>query len=289
MEHKLRLAIEARFDKAADDPQAAELMEEIIRNTIEKYHDLLAQGRTEQEAYDLALEGVGDLDELLSEFGAYEDKEPFIDSDELENIRSRAMVFRSIAIALYILCCAPVIALSSTLPLLGASMIFYFVGTATGLLIYESMTRKAMLASGHVSEELRRKAVFRAVGVGMYISCVTPCILLAATQVVALGPALMFVMIAAATVLVILSRTPKLTAAPISREVMLPAAPKPRRSALYCVLVAVIWTAAAVFFILTPLIFGFQAYSATWLVFPLAVCLQNLMRAVFDYNSEVIA
>lgn len=294
MEPKLRQYIEAQFAGAPDNAQAAELREEIIRNTVERYHDLLAQGKTEEEAYALALDGVGDIGELLAAFGVQPEAEEAAAAVDAEQIRSRTTVFRSIAVGLYILCVAPVIVLASSLPLLGAAMIFYFVGTATGLLIYESITRRALLADGRIDSAVERKGIFRAVGVGLYISCPTPCILMADTAAEDVSPALLFLMVAAATVLMILSRTPKLKAVPRVHAAAEPRTvalaeplPKPRRGALYRVSVAVLWTAAAIFFIITPFAWGIAAWSAAWLVFPLAICLQNLLRAIFDYTSEV--
>lgn len=65
MEPKLRQYIEGLFAGAPNTKQACELKEEIIRNTIERYHDLIAEGKDSQQAYDLAVEGIGDINELL--------------------------------------------------------------------------------------------------------------------------------------------------------------------------------------------------------------------------------
>jgi hypothetical protein len=45
----------------------SELKEELRQNTMEKYDDLIAQGRTPEAAYRAAVEGVGDISELLSD------------------------------------------------------------------------------------------------------------------------------------------------------------------------------------------------------------------------------
>lgn len=47
MEPKLRDYIENLFATAPNTKQSYELKEEIIRNTIERYHDLLADGKSE--------------------------------------------------------------------------------------------------------------------------------------------------------------------------------------------------------------------------------------------------
>ena len=45
----------------------AELKEELILNTCEKYDDLIAAGRSPEAAYRLAVEGIGDISELLKD------------------------------------------------------------------------------------------------------------------------------------------------------------------------------------------------------------------------------
>ena len=45
----------------------AELKEELILNTCEKYDDLITAGRSPEAAYRLAVEGIGDISELLKD------------------------------------------------------------------------------------------------------------------------------------------------------------------------------------------------------------------------------
>lgn len=65
MEEKLKDYMEKLFRDVPDTEQAREIKEEILQNITDKYHDLLAEGKTEEAAYNIAIEGIGDLSELL--------------------------------------------------------------------------------------------------------------------------------------------------------------------------------------------------------------------------------
>lgn len=49
----------------AGSPQAAETKQEILQNTLDRYDDLIAQGKTPEAAYRLAISGIGDINEIL--------------------------------------------------------------------------------------------------------------------------------------------------------------------------------------------------------------------------------
>ena len=65
MEHKIRKHIEGLFSRAPKTPRAHELCEEMIVNVIERYHDHLAAGMGEQDAYRAAITGIGDVSSLI--------------------------------------------------------------------------------------------------------------------------------------------------------------------------------------------------------------------------------
>lgn len=65
MREKLSQYIDLLFSHAALTVENAELKEEILQNTLERYDDLLKEGRTEQEAYRITVDGIGDLSGLI--------------------------------------------------------------------------------------------------------------------------------------------------------------------------------------------------------------------------------
>lgn len=293
MEPRLRDYIENLFAYAPETKQAGELKEEIIKNTIERYHDLLAEGKNETEAYNLAIAGIGDINELLVALGAQPITEQTYSDEQLAGIGSRSSVFKSIAIALYILCVTPCIIFGQTsFPEIGPVLMFFMISIATGLLIYGKITKYLPVMDNVQAAKSRKKGILRAVAVGMYISCATPCILLSeAGSLVVVSPVLMFVMIAAATVLIILSKTDKSYTK--TDETMVENfkewnSRKKQTSALYKALVAVLWVTASLVYIWLTFATGFTAVAVSWIVFLIAAALQNLMKAIFDYAEASV-
>ncbi len=287
MEPKLREYIENLFAAAPKTNQANELKEEIVRNTIERYHDLISEGKTENEAFNLAIAGVGDINELIEELGGESIEEQVCSKEQLEAAVSRMSVFKGIAVALYILCVTPCIFLSVT-PLVDISPVFmfYMISVATGLLVYGKCTKFVIIEENRnpaKAKKIKIRALMKAIAIGMYISCPTPCILLASTPIVAISPTFLFLMIAVATILIILSRNKE----PGAKEDRISAKnyiqnniPKKKTSALYKILVALLWVSVSFAYIAITFFFG---AAVSWIIFPAAAAVQNLMRAIFDY------
>ncbi|MCD8026535.1 MAG: permease prefix domain 1-containing protein [Clostridiales bacterium] len=143
MEPIIRDYIENLFSSAPRTKQAYELKEEIIRNTIDRYHDLIDEGKSDGDAYNQAIAGIGDINELIDELRSEEcfDGGGFTEVQST-NVRKRSRVFHSVAAALYIMCIAPCViaGVCSIIPVM--SLAFYMISAATGLLIYCHMTRQ---------------------------------------------------------------------------------------------------------------------------------------------------
>ena len=289
MEPKLREYIEGLFASAPKTHQAYELKEEIIRNTIERYHDLIAEGKSEGEAYNLAIAGIGDINELIEALGGEVSVEPTYTEEEFYQIKNRSSVFKAVAVALYILCFTPCILLSA-IPFIGEIapvFMFFMISIATGLLIYGKKTKYVICEKDKArASEIKKKAVMKATAVGMYISCVTPCILLASTPIVEISPVFMFMMIALATVMIVLSRDNN--AYTKTDDTMVENfkefnGRKKHTSALYKILVAILWITASIVYVYLTIATGLITVVVTWIVFLIAVAVQHLMKAIFDY------
>lgn len=290
MEPKLREYVEKLFSSAPKTKQAYELKEEIICNVIERYHDLIAEGKTEGDAYNQAIAGIGDINELIQELGG-EPKytENSYTDEQMATIKSRHSVFKGIAVALYILCVTPNIlfGMISSLEALGPTLMFLMISVATGLLIYGRMTQYfPVITDENEKSKIRFTAITRAVAVGMYISCVTPCIALGVTPLATISPIFMFMMIAGATVLIIFSA--RKDAYTKTDDTMVENfkewnGKKKSTSALYRILVAILWVTTSFVYLYITFITGFATATVTWIIFIVAVAVQNLMRAIFDY------
>lgn len=132
MNEKLRNYIDALFEKAPQTVRAVELKEEMFQNLTEKYNDLLAQGKSEEAAYNIAVASIGDVDSLLAGISGP-------DRSESQEGRKRNALFTAIAVALYITSPVPIILLQNTM---GVMLLFVFIAVATGLLIYNGVTRE---------------------------------------------------------------------------------------------------------------------------------------------------
>lgn len=132
MNEKLRHYIDDLFATAPSTVRAVELKEELFQNLTDKYNDLLAEGKSEESAFNIAIASIGDVDSLIS--GLSGEKRT-----ENEKSKKRSAIIVAIAISLYILCPVPVILLQSEIGVMG---LFLFVAVATALLIYNGVTRE---------------------------------------------------------------------------------------------------------------------------------------------------
>ena len=138
---KLEKYIEYLFENAPDTKEAKEMKEEILSNLMEKYNDLLADGYSESEAYDIAVRGLGDITGLIDKLERPAEK-PMFTKEEIMADKKRSAFITSIAVGLYILCVVPVLIfgeLGNGLP--GIILMFVMIAVATVMLIYNNMTR----------------------------------------------------------------------------------------------------------------------------------------------------
>lgn len=113
MKEQLEKYVELLF---AGSPASEDMMQEILQNTLDKYDDYIAQGKSPEAAYRLAISGIGDISELLGQ----EQNSPVPQSPTHTNTDYRGRpikpmwkkVLTAVAVGLYILCAVPLIILS---------------------------------------------------------------------------------------------------------------------------------------------------------------------------------
>jgi hypothetical protein len=159
MEDKLRRYVDGLFARTVPTKKAVELKEEMIQNLDDKYNDLLAEGKTPEAAYNIAVAGIGDVSGLLSELEAddmYE--EPNI--AEYEAARRKSAMLTAIAVMMYILSFLPAAILSMFDSrfdvIIGIPVMLIVIAGATGLLVYNNMTKpKFRKGSATMVDEFR--------------------------------------------------------------------------------------------------------------------------------------
>ena len=160
---KLEKYIEYLFENAPDTKEAKEMKEEILSNLMEKYNDLLADGYSESEAYDIAVRGLGDITGLIDKLERPAEK-PMFTKEEIMADKKRSAFITSIAVGLYILCVVPVLIFGEFgMETVGVVMMFIMIATATVMLIYNNMTRLVKDDDEEEEEERNLPPAIRAV------------------------------------------------------------------------------------------------------------------------------
>ena len=138
----------------AGAPGAEDIKQEILQNTLDRYDDLLEQGKAPAAAYRLAISGIGDISEILDtqqpSASAY--RTPV--SAPVEEDDRKGKTLRAVAIAMYICCPIPLVALSQFgLDILGLCLLLLIVGAATALIIIANKNNKEDKEEDSKSEE----------------------------------------------------------------------------------------------------------------------------------------
>lgn len=118
-----------------------DIKQEILQNTLDRYDDLIDEGKTPEAAYRLAIIGIGDINEILN---ASSGTQAPVSPAVLET-RKKALdtptrkLLRAIGVALYILCPTPVLVLGSMgMGVTGVCGLLAMVAVATVLVILGS-------------------------------------------------------------------------------------------------------------------------------------------------------
>lgn len=135
----------------AGAPDASDIKQEILQNTLDKYEDLIAQGKSPQAAYSLAISGIGDIHEILGSTTVSEhaSQSPTFDpakrmKPEYRNAPLWKKILRAAAIFLYIISIIPLIILSELgMEIIGLCGTVGIVAIATAMIIIASGSNKA--------------------------------------------------------------------------------------------------------------------------------------------------
>ncbi len=128
-----------------------------------------------------------------------------------------------------------------------------------------------------------RSAVLTSIAIALYILCTVPVMILGGSI---LGPVCMFVMIAAATALLIFNG---MTKPKLGRELKDDddddeeadlGDDRPRRSPVYAAISGALWVLTVVAYLLVSFLTGY--WHITWMIFLITVAIDNIIKAIFD-------
>ena len=265
MRKKLISYVNDLFAQAPKNPQARDLHDEILLNTLDRFDEEVAAGQPEQAAFDAAVAGIGDIDELLEPLGA----------------NKPDVIFRRvIAIALYVCCVIPVIlteAFGGVAETVGVCLMFVLAALATYLLL-----------SANVTVKTKKRKRLRALGIALYVVCVTPTILfdglLGGKAGEAVGVSLMFLIAAAATALVVYSANRTGKKASARTAAVQEETEEKTSSKLSSILAPVYWICVVGTFCALGVFWG---WPLAWLVFPMAGAVADIIRgAVLMFQKQ---
>ena len=152
-----------------------DIRQEILQNTLDRYDDLVAEGKAPEAAYRLAITGIGDINEILgrSPQSQYHNASTSYAPDTAEEKERKQK--RAFAIGFYIACPIPLFILSELgLNTMGLCFTLLLVAAATILLIQNSpkkaITEPQESAPLTPRQELRKSvsSLIWALGLALY-------------------------------------------------------------------------------------------------------------------------
>lgn len=110
---------------------AQEVKQEILQNTLDRYDDLIRQGKTPEAAYRLAISGIGDINEILS--GDVEEPVHMTEPKESTESLQKKRMLHAISTACWILVPIPLFLIGDEV---GLCLTLVLISLATALNIY---------------------------------------------------------------------------------------------------------------------------------------------------------
>ncbi len=132
MNNKIKNYVDVLFSDIPRTKKAIELKEEILSNLSERYDDYIKEGKSETQAYSLAVSNMGDVDEMLETVKPSED---FING--ANKYRKRNARNTAIAVVIYIL---------AIISFLTLGMAADIVGNMTGSFVEDILAMVALVS-----------------------------------------------------------------------------------------------------------------------------------------------
>ena len=166
MREQLTQYVELLFAGAGD---CEDIKQEILQNTLDRYDDLIAQGKVPEAAYRLAIAGIGDINEILgTNAPSTVVSRPAAEPDDGDTPTKKLL--RAIAVGLYIICILPLMILDGHI--LGFCGTLAIVAVATVMIM---LGAKKESPEKKVEEELPQSELSKslsgliwAIGLGIY-------------------------------------------------------------------------------------------------------------------------
>lgn len=260
-----------------------DIKQEILQNTLDRYDDLIAEGKVPEAAYRLAITGIGDINEILgTKAPAALEKTNIVQPAVTlaDNDTPTKKILRAIGVALYIICAIPVIILSEFgMDVIGVCGTLAIVAVATVLMILGSRKTRQDIEKERAEEEAEANKSPLAKSISGLIWAIG----IAAYFLVSFRTGAWHI---TWVIFPILGALDKLQTTLVqNREAMNSDVNFPSKTKLRKSIESIIWAVGlAVYFIIS---FATGAWYITWLVFPITGAVQGLVIAILDYKEAV--
>jgi hypothetical protein len=155
MYDKFRERLEELFENAPQTNRSRELKEELLANLMDKYNDLIASGKNDEEAFNITISGIGDIDDLIREL---KEKDVFDYGKSVKDNKKNALIL-SISIGMYIMSVVVLIMCTEVLNInenVAVCLMLTIDAIATCLIIYNVVSRpKYLKADDTIVEEFK--------------------------------------------------------------------------------------------------------------------------------------
>ena len=264
----------------AGNGDVEDIKQEILQNTLDRYDDLIAQGKPAGEAYRQAIAGIGDVNEIINGKAApdfvEENREPvYAPMPEFEDTAPAvSRMMRAIAIFLYIISPVPLFLFSITnWTEVGLCCLLVIVAAATALLI---LFKKS-------GAPLTMYRITRAAAVFLYIISPAPLFLFSIMNWAEVGLCFLLVIVAAATVLLILFKKSDDVNEYTQSSTQSARTDNPRKQLKKSVGSLISTIGLVAYFVIS---FSTGAWFITWLIFPIIGAVKGVVNSCIDLKED---
>ena len=269
MREQLEQYVNLLFAGAAD---AEDIKQEIFQNTLDRYDDLVAQGKVPEAAYRLAIAGIGDINEILGTNVPRNAVSHPVTKEDDEDTPTKKLL-RAVAVGLYILCPLPLIVLGDMgMDTLGLCGTLAIVAVATVLIMLGA--KKENKESQKEKENDNRTPLQKGISALIWALGLAVYILWSFTSGAWYATWVIFPILAALDSLLTVLLKQKEQQGSIRFSF---GADKPLRQRIQ----NWIWIVGIFLFVIVSL--RTQAWGATWLILPATAAAAQLAKAILDY------
>jgi hypothetical protein len=155
MYERFQEKLDELFENAPKTHRARELKEELLANLMDKYNDLISAGKNEEEAFNIAISSIGDIDEIIN---GLKEKD-VLNYDEMRKVSKKSALILSISVGMYIMGVVILIMCNEVFRINGQISICLMLtidAIATCLIIYNAASKpKYLKADDTIVEEFK--------------------------------------------------------------------------------------------------------------------------------------